>query len=95
MSSTAHKTVDTFLNLLVYISILFLLLLSANNINNHLQIENVLGTESENLSQTDKYVAFWENFLSENPNYAPGWKEVERMDRVHEIDPNFITESDK
>lgn len=88
MSSTAQKTKTIPLNLFIYVSILFLLLLASNNINNFLSSNKVLGATTENI-QIDDDAGFWKNFLLENPNYAPGWKEVGRNDKVREIDPNF------
>lgn len=89
MSSTAQKIRSASTHLFIYVSILFLLLLASNNVNKYLSSGDVLGTESENLIQEDDHTFFWNNFLSSNPNYAPGWAELGREDKVKEIDPNW------
>lgn len=66
-----------------------LLLLSALNIENYLTPKKVLGIETET---GNKQVKFWEDFLSKNPNYIPGWTELGRLDKVKQIDPNFLLE---
>ncbi len=73
--------------LFIYVSLLFVLLITSINIDNYLKQKEtkVLGTETEN-----KEVTFWQNFLTKNPNYVPGWIEIGRIDRAREIDPNYI-----
>lgn len=69
-------------NLLYIISAILIILLSMFNLQNinKKQIK-VLGIETDNL--------FWESFVQKNPTYRDGWIELERMDRVNEIDPNY------
>lgn len=71
----------------VYVFLLFVLLLTAINISNHLALKEtkVLGTETEN-----KEEVFWQDFLNKNPDYVPGWIEIGRTDKASEIDPNYI-----
>ncbi|KKS96207.1 MAG: hypothetical protein UV71_C0001G0081 [Microgenomates group bacterium GW2011_GWC1_43_13] len=73
--------------LLVFIAALFVLLLSAANIESYQSPKKVLGAESQ-VNSNDK---FWEEFLEKNPDYIPGWIEVGRIDKVNEIDPNYFT----
>jgi hypothetical protein len=47
--------------------------------------ERVLGAETR-LDATEE---FWNNFLSKNPNYVPGWIEIGRADKAYKLDPNF------
>ena len=76
---------ETVIEVLIFTSILFVLLLTSLNIENYLTPVKVLGAETEvNSSQI-----FWEDFLSSNPNYIPGWTELGRMNKVKEIDPNY------
>jgi hypothetical protein len=73
--------------LFIYVSLLFILLITSINIDNYLRLREtkVLGTETEN-----KEVIFWQDFLTKNPNYVPGWIEIGRTERAREIDPNYI-----
>lgn len=47
--------------------------------------EKVLGADIH-ISATEE---FWDKFLSENPNYLPGWIEIGREDKAYALDPNF------
>ena len=64
-------------------------MLSLVNIKNYLSAETspkkVLGAETE----TDVTLDFWNNFLTENPEYIPGWLEIDRADKAYSIDPNY------
>lgn len=71
--------------LLVFVAALFVLLLSAANIESYQSPKKILGTESQ-VNSDDK---FWEEFLNKNPDYIPGWIEIGRTDKVKEIDPNY------
>jgi len=71
--------------LLIFVAALFVLLLSAANIESWQSPKKVLGAESQ-ANSNDK---FWEEFLEKNPNYIPGWLEIGRVDKVKEIDPNY------
>jgi hypothetical protein len=71
----------------IYVFLLFALLLISINIDNYLKPKQtkVLGTETKNEEEI-----FWQEFLTKNPNYVPGWIETGRIDKAHEIDPNYI-----
>ena len=84
----AQKLNKTVKEIFVYVVLLFVLLLTAANINTFLQPKistKVLGIETQNNSDTE----FWQGFLSQHPNYIPGWIEIGRMDKVKQIDPNY------
>lgn len=74
-------------SVLFYLLIVITLLVSALNINTYLKPNRVLGAETQEVDSRD---VFWQNFVSKNPNYIPGWIEIGRMDKVREIDPNYI-----
>ncbi len=46
-----------------------------------------MGIESENITIDTE---FWNKFLNDNPNYIPGWLEIGRVDKVNELDPNYL-----
>lgn len=73
--------------LFFYISIITLLLLSALNIENYLAPKEVLGIETES---GDREIEYWNEFLTKNPDYIPGWIEMGRWDKVRQIDPNYL-----
>lgn len=72
------------------VGIFSLLLLSIVNIKNYTsekQVnEVVLGAKTDKISNDE----FWNSFLNENPNYIPGWIEVNKLDKVRQIDPNYF-----
>jgi uncharacterized membrane protein YecN with MAPEG domain len=72
--------------LFIVVVAISVLLLSAINISNYQAPKMVLGAEI----QVDSDDQFWTEFLSNNPNYIPGWIEIERMDKAREIDPNYL-----
>ena len=72
--------------LLIYVAALFILLLASANIESYLSPKKVLGAETQVISDE----TFWQDFLTKNPNYIPGWLELGRTDKVKEIDPNYI-----
>ncbi len=85
-----EKLNNHLLQILLYLSIVTILLLSALNVTNYVNDQKVLGV-STNGVPTDiaTNTEFWTDFLSKNPNYIPGWIEIERFDKAVEIDPNF------
>ena len=83
---SAKRVNDTSLQLLAFLAALFILLLSAVNIRSYQSPKKVLGAESQ-VNSEDK---FWDEFLVKNPDYIPGWIEIGRVDKVKEIDPNYI-----
>jgi hypothetical protein len=87
---SARKVNKIAKQLFIYVALLFILLLAAVNIENYqtpAKPDKVLGTETQ-ISSDQK---FWQDFLSKNPNYIPGLIETGRLDKVKEIDPNYIT----
>lgn len=77
-------------HILILTAILFVLLLSSINIGNYLTPKKVLGAKISAIDNTD---FFWQDFLKQNPKYIPGWIEIGRLDKVTEIDPNYLIES--
>jgi hypothetical protein len=73
--------------LFIYVFLLFILLIVSINIDNYLKPKevNVLGSKTENTEGE-----FWQDFLTKNPEYVPGWIETGRIDKAREIDPNYI-----
>jgi hypothetical protein len=87
---SANKVNKVARQLFIYVALLFILLLAAVNIENYQtpgKPVKVLGTET----QINNDQKFWQDFLSKNPNYIPGLIETGRLDKVKEIDPNYIT----
>ncbi len=84
MSAKKVNRLDFYLAL----AILAVLGLSAFNIHSFLTPSKVevlgVNTEEENKE-------FWLDFLDQNPEYIPGWLELDREDKATEIDPNHIT----
>lgn len=74
------------LNNLLYITFaVLILLLSLFNLQNlNKQKVNVLGIKTNN--------SFWEDFMLKHPTYIDGWIELGRMDKVRQIDPNYLLE---
>lgn len=64
-------------------------MLSLINIKNYFSTqtkpEPVLGANVENIDVQE----FWNDFLSKNPNYLPGWLEIGQTDKAYFIDPNY------
>ncbi len=73
-------------SVLLYSGIIFLLLLTAINIKNYLTPKKVLGIQIQSEDPTN----FWKDFVDKNPNYIPGWIEIGRIDKIKEIDPNYL-----
>ena len=82
-----HLKTETVKEIFVYIALLLIIILTSININSYLAARkiNVLGAETR---VTDN--SFWQNFLSKNPDYIPGWIETGRIDKVTQIDPNYF-----
>lgn len=51
-----------------------------------------MGAETAS-NKVNQEKGFWEKFLSQHPNYIPGWNEIGRQDKVGEIDPNFFIQA--
>jgi hypothetical protein len=71
----------------IYIALLFVLLLTSINISIFVSPKEVkvLGVETQN-----KEEIFWQDFLSKNPDYVPGWIETGNVDKAKSINPNYI-----
>jgi len=82
---SANKVNEAVIEIFIFTSIVFVLLLTLVNVRNYLTPKKVLGVET----QIDPSQKFWSDFLVKNPNYIPGWTELGRMDKVKEIDPNY------
>ncbi len=63
----------------------FVLLLSFINIKNITTKKEVKVLGTTVVDNTE----FWKDFLKENPTYRDGWVELNRMDIVKRIDPNY------
>jgi hypothetical protein len=84
---SAKKVNRAAIELLIFVAALFVLLLASVNIKNYLTPKKVLGAKI----QPETTEGFWQDFLAKNPNYIPGWVEIGRIDKVKEIDPNYLT----
>jgi hypothetical protein len=63
--------------------------ISAFNVASFLKPKEVLGLstfEEQSLDTQD----FWRDFLTQNPNYIPGWLEIGEVEKAEEIDPNYL-----
>ena len=88
---SAYKVNKACIEIFVFTSILVVLLLSLVNIENSLKPKKVLGAQTTNADPetSSGQELFWNDFLTRNPDYIPGWIEQGRMDKVKEIDPNY------
>lgn len=78
------KKFDKELQTLFYINLaVLILIISAFNLLNQKKKEvQVLGAETDS--------SFWQEFVIKHPTYRDGWLELGKMDKVKEIDPNFV-----
>jgi hypothetical protein len=81
-SETINKAV---IDILIFTSVVFVLLLTFVNVKNYFTPKKVLGAET----QVDPTQKFWEDFLTKNPNYLPGLKETGNIEEIKKIDPNW------
>lgn len=83
------KVNDNNKTLLIAIVCFIILTLSLVNIKNYLSTKpipkKVLGAEID----LDSTMNFWNDFLTKNPEYIPGWIEIGRTDKAYSIDPNY------
>lgn len=86
MPKSAHILNERVISVFIFVSILFILLLTSINIEKYFQPKRVLGVETKVENNTE----FWESLLERNPNYIPGWVELGRKDKVQSIDPNYF-----
>ena len=82
---STKKVNNVAIELLIFVATLLVLLLTVTNIESYQATKKVLGTETK----VNPVSKFWQDFLSKNPNYVPGWMEIGRVDKVKEIDPNY------
>ena len=87
---SAKKVNKAVIEIFVFVAALFVLLLTVVNIDNYKAPQKVLAVETQ-INSDDK---FWEDFLTKNPDYIPGWLEEGRIDKVNEIDPNYLLPQD-
>lgn len=79
--------VKTLKEILVYVFVLFLIFLTSLNINGYFTIKKTRVLAAETQSSTKD---FWQDFLSNNQSYIPGWVEIGRIDKASQIDPNYF-----
>ncbi len=83
------KVKQSFVQFFIYALLLLVLFLSAFDIGIFLKLKReVLGVKTSNNEQ-----AFWTDFTNNHPKYIPGWIELGRMEKVREIDPNYIPDT--
>ena len=85
-SNKKIKTKFNYSKLYTYLFVLIIIFLTSINIRNYFKPNKVavLGIETVN----SEFI-FWQEFLTEHPNYVPGWIEIGRGDKGYKIDPNF------
>lgn len=71
----------TLLYINLAVIILFLTLFNILNMGSKKEVE-VLGATTDN--------SYWEEMVVKHPTYRDAWMELGRMDKVEEIDPNFM-----
>jgi len=89
---SAQKVNSVIVELFIYVALLFILLLTATNIESYQAPKiplKVLGAKTQ-VNSDDK---FWGDFLTKNPSYIPGWVETGKMDKAKEIDPNYLIQT--
>ena len=74
--------------LIVYLVIIFVLCLTAFNVYLVSTPKKVLGVSIQENSQGK----FWSEFLQKHPNYIPGLIEIGQIQKVKQIDPNYLPE---
>ena len=82
-----HLQLEAIKEILLAAALLLIIVLTSININSYLspQRVTVLGAETQVTENS-----FWQDFLSKNPDYIPGWLEMGRIDKVTQIDPNYF-----
>jgi hypothetical protein len=87
---SAKKVNNSVKEIFIFTLLLIILVLTAININNYLKPKQIkiLGAETKNDNDTEK--TFWQNLLTKNPNYIPGWIEIGQENKAYEIDPNYL-----
>lgn len=73
-------------NILLYITFsVLLLLLSIFNLQN-IKVK----TKQVTVLGTNTNIDYWNDFVVKHPTYIEGWNELNRQDKVKEIDPNYF-----
>lgn len=75
-----QKELHNFVLISLTILVLLLSIFNLQNIRPNKTIE-VLGATDDGL--------FWQEFITKHPTYRDGWLELDRMDMVKKIDPNW------
>lgn len=88
MSAKKVNKVNILKEVAVYTAILFILSLTAFNINKSLKRKEpvVLAAETKIDSQSE----FWNSFLRDNPSYLPGLIENGDLETAKKLDPNYL-----
>lgn len=71
-----------------YTLVIIFLLLAVYNLNKVFEKKKVLGIETTTTEVSNDI--FWKEFLKSNPNYLPGYIELNEIEKVERLDPNFI-----
>ena len=84
---SAKKVNNTINEIFIYVFLLLTLLLVSINIGTYLHPKQtkVLGDETQNMNEI-----FWQDFLSKNPDYIPGWIEIGDIGKANSINPNYL-----
>ena len=67
-----------------------IILLSIYNIYSYFENKKVLGISTVEVSTQNTKKAFWDNFLSKNPDYIPGLIKMGEVNKAKQVDPNYI-----
>lgn len=84
----AQKSNNVYLELLISVICVLLLFLTSVNIYQYLKPAKVLGASVKEGPTENE---FWHTFMTDNPEYIPGWIQLGRFDKVREIDPNYFS----
>lgn len=82
------KNLSLYLELIVFVYVALIMLLTSANISYFLTPKKVLGIKTVDSSAQKQ--SFWSTFLAKNPDYIPGLIEAGNNDRAKEIDPNYV-----
>lgn len=92
MSSPVRKIKHKiYIELVICVASILILVLTSINITSYLGNKKVLGAETSNpgTKTSSDDTAFWQDFLTKNPDYIPGWVEIGNTAEAKKIDPNF------
>lgn len=88
-SVTSKRNKKVYQELTILIIIVCILFFSAVNILIFSKPKKVLGVSTKKVISEEE---FWNDFLSKNPDYIPGWLEIGRPDQAKLIDPNYFSQ---